>query len=273
MEQIDNARTLLDAGAAAMQPETGHGGIPFVAMPNGYEIKDLESLLPIPTRKRATVTTTDSDSFVFYVTKHGAPDATVVYADTDYEANRFVLVGVLDDHGATDPRWRAHRCLFQPTQAVEWKRWLSANKKQLSQADFAAWLEDNLADVAATEGMPTGADILQMSLGFEANSDKRLRSKINLQNGGVRFEFVDDEDKETRTSMQVFERFTLGLPVFEGSKSAYQVEARLKYREREGRVIFWYELIRPDRVFKSAVNDEIAHIRETTGFPVISGKP
>lgn len=273
MEQIDNARTLLDAGAAAMHPETAHGGIPFVALPNDYEINDLESLLPTPTRKRATVTTTDSDSFIFYIKKHGGDDVTVVYADTDYEANKFSLVGVLDDHGVTDPHWRGHRCLFQPTQAVEWRRWLSANKKQFSQTDFAAWLEDNLADVAAVEGMPTGADILQMSLGFEANSEKRLRSKINLQSGGVRFEFVDDEDKDTRTSMQVFERFTLGLPVFEGSKSAYRVEARLKYREREGKVIFWYELIRPDLVFKTAVNDEITHIREKTGFPVISGKP
>lgn len=58
--------------------------------------------------------------------------------------------------------------------------------------------------------MPAGADVLQMALGFEANAEKRLRSKINLQSGGgVQFEFVEDEDKDTRTKMQVFERFTL----------------------------------------------------------------
>ncbi len=131
----------------------------------------------------------------------------------------------------------------------------------------------NLADIAAVPNMPTGADILQMALGFEANADKRLRSKINLQNGGVRFEFVQDEDKDTRASMEVFQRFTLGLPVFEGSSSAYPLEARLKYREKEGKVTFWFELIRPDRVFKDAVNDELNRIKDATGFPVIAGKP
>lgn len=275
MEQPDNIKTLLNAGAAAVQPVIAHGGIPFVAVPEGYAVRDLESLLPTPARKRADVTTTDTDSFIFYTKKHGSLDNCTIYADIDPEASRFHLVGIINDHGADvdAPQWRDHRCQFQPAQAVEWKRWLGANKKQFSQADFATWLEDNLPDIASVAGMPSGADILQMSLGFEANAEKRLRSKINLQNGGVQFEFVEDEDKDTRTKMQVFERFTLGLPVFDGSSSAYPLEARLKYREREGKVTFWYELIRPDRVFKSAVADELNRIKEATGFPVVSGKP
>ena len=73
--------------------------------------------------------------------------------------------------------------------------------------------------------------------------------------------------------MKVFERFTLGIPVFEGSTSAYPIEARLKYREASGKLNFWYELIRPDRVFKTAVMDELNKIKEATGFPIIFGKP
>lgn len=122
-------------------------------------------------------------------------------------------------------------------------------------------------------GFPSGAEILQMALGFEANSDKKFRSKINLQSGGVQFEYVEDETKDTRTKMLVFERFTIGIPVFDGSASAYPVEARLKYREKNGDVTFWYELIRADRVFKSAVADELAAIKEGTGLQVISGTP
>ena len=275
MEPLDNIQTVLNAGAAAVQPVTTHGGIPYVAVPNGYGIHDLEHLLPAPARKRAQVTTTDTDSFIYYTKQHGSPNNCTIYADIDSEVSRFNLVGVINDHGAdaNAPQWRDHRCLFNPAQAVEWKRWLGKNKATFTQADFAAWLEENLPDIAAVEGMPTGADILQMALGFEANAEKRLRSKINLQSGGVQFEFVDDEDKDTRTKMQVFERFTLGLPVFDGSNSAYPLEARLKYREREGKVAFWYELIRPDRVFKTAVTDELGRIKDATGFPVISGKP
>ena len=89
----------------------------------------------------------------------------------------------------------------------------------------------------------------------------------------MRFEFVEDEDKDTRSSMQVFERFTLGLPVFDGSASAYPLEARLKYREKSGDLTFWYELIRPDRVFKTAVADELGVIKEGTSLMIVSGTP
>lgn len=276
METINNAKTLLEAGVASAAPNILiEGGIPYVVAPTDYRIKQLEDMLPAPVRKRSNVTTTDTEGFIYYTHKHGKDGNTVIYADIDGESNKFNLVAVLDDHGykASDAQWREHRCQFEPAQAVEWKRWVGKNKAVFSQAEFAIWLEDNLSDIATVPNMPTGADILQMALGFEANAEKRLRSKINLQNGGVRFEFIEDEDKDTRASMEVFQRFTLGLPVFEGSSSAYPLEARLKYREKEGKVTFWFELIRPDRVFKEAVDDELNRIKDATGFPVIAGKP
>lgn len=275
MENNNTIQAALAAGAASVQPVTTHGGVPFVAVPDGYKIHDIENLLLVPTRKRADVTITDTDSFIFYANKHGEPDTATIYADIDAEASRFNLIGVLNDHGAEsdEAQWRDHRCTFQPAQAVEWKRWLGKNKVHFTQTDFAAWLEENLPDIASVAGMPSGADILKMALGFEANSDKKLRSKVNLQDGGVQFEFVDDATLETRTTMRAFERFTLGLPVFDGSASAYPLEARLKYREKDSKLTFWYELIRPDRIFKTAVADELRRIKVETGLLVVSGTP
>lgn len=272
MENID-VRQVIDLAASQASPVVEHGGIPFVIVPDEYKLNDLENLLPAPARKRAQVVTTDTPSFVFYTKKHGSLDECTVYAEINSEASLCKLVAVINDHGADNAQWRDHRCLFTPKQAVEWGRWLGKNKVVMTQADFATWLEDNLPDVATVYGMPSGADILTMALGFEANAEKRLRSKINLQNGGVQFEFVEDETKETRTSMKVFERFTLGLPVFDGSPDAYPLEARLKYRDKEGKVSFWYELIRPDRVFKTAVANELEQIKTATGFPILYGVP
>lgn len=150
--------------------------------------------------------------------------------------------------------------------------WIGKNKSNMNQADFATWLEDNLGDIANVPNMPTGAQMLTMALAFEANAEKRLKSRINLQSGGVRFEYVEDEDKDTRTSMEVFQRFTLGLPVFEGSSDAYPVEARLKYRDSGGKVSFWYELIRPDKAFKTAVQSALDEIKDATGFMILHGQ-
>lgn len=273
MEQIDNVKALLKAGAAAAECQCIDDGIPFVVIPQDYKAADLERMLPEPIRKRASVVTIDANGFIDYLNKHSRLEHSLIYAQIDSEQNVCNLVAVIDDHGGELPQWREHTCAFTPKQAVEWKRWLGKNKAPMSQTDFATWLEDNMTDVASVPGFPSGAEILAMALGFEANAEKRLRSKINLQNGGVQFEFVEDEDKDTRTSMKVFERFTLGLPVFDGSASAYPLEARLKYREKSGALTFWYELIRPDRVFKTAVTDELANIKEGTGLNIIAGTP
>lgn len=272
---INNIQTILDAGAASGVALNDHGGTPYVVVPEGYRIEGIEGLMEQPVRKRANVTTTETASFVFYIKKHGSLDSCTIYADIDSETSRFHMVSIINDHGGdlNGQQWRDHRCQFQPALAVEWKRWIGKNKVKMNQIEFASWLEENLSDVAGVDGMPSGADILQMALGFEANADKRLRSKINLQDGGVKFEFVDEQNPDTRTTMQAFERFTLGLPVFDGSTSAYPLEARLKYREKDGGLTFWFELIREDRIFKTAVNEELNRIKSETGFPVIHGKP
>jgi len=270
--QMNDMLAILTAGMMPQVPPHGGGSIPYVVVPQGYAVKDLESMLPIPTRIRANVVVTDSNSFITYCTRH-KNEASSVYALIDQENKTLTVQAILDDNAAQYPSWRSHVCLFKPALSVEWCRWSNSNGKAMSQGDFAAYLEDNLADVANVDGMPTGAQMLELALKFEATSDKRIKSRINLQSGGTRFEYVDDEDKDTRISMEVFNRFTLGLPVFDGSSSAYLVEARLKYRERDGKVNFWYELIRPDKVFKAAVTEELGAIRAGTGMPVLHGNP
>jgi uncharacterized protein YfdQ (DUF2303 family) len=254
---------------AFIEPENG---IPYLVAPDGYIVHSLEHLLPVPARKRAEVSVTTTDSFIAYTKKHGSLDECVIYAAIDAEKSSCGLVAVINDNAAEEAKWRDHRCTFSPALSVEWKRWTSKNGSSMSQADFATWLEDNQSDVRSVNGSPTGADILTMAQAFEVNADKRVKSHINLQSGGVRFEFIEDETKDTRTSMEVYRRFTLALPVFEGSNDCYPVEARLKYRDGGGKVSFWYELIRPDRAFKTAVQSSLDQIKDATGFMILQGK-
>lgn len=268
------AETLLKAGTASVEVrQLTDKDKPFIVVPEGYKVNDIEFTLRNPIRKIAIVTVADSASLIYYTKKHGSMDECVIYADIDTDNNKCVLVAVINDNGEELPQWRDHQCKLAPKLSIEWSRWTGANRKVMTQLDFAAFLEDNLSDIAAVPNMPSGTDMLQMALAFEANSNKKFRSKSNLQSGGFSIEFVDEEDHDTRATMKVFERFTLGIPVFDGSASAYPIEARLKYRETSGKLSFWYELIRADRVFKSAVADELTAIKEATGFPIIMGRP
>ncbi len=53
----------------------------------------------------------------------------------------------------------------------------------------------------------------------------------------------------------------------------WSVDARLRYRAREGKVVFWFELIRPDRVHEAAARALIQQLHDQLdageGYPTV----
>ena len=136
------------------------------------------------------------------------------------------------------------------------------NSRPMRQAEFAAWIEDQLPDIAEVEGLPTGTQMLEMALNFEAKQDMRFKSAVRLQSGGVNMEYVSTDDGATIERMRVFDRFSVGIPVYWGC-ARFRVDARLRYRTTEGKLQFWYELIRPARVAEAAATDLISRLKTT----------
>lgn len=249
-----------------------------VALPPGWtlEAQDDSKKLPAPLRKTATVRLRDADSFIDYVKRHGSLTDSTVWCLADYVQGKIAFTGILNDHGddETKAAWRDHRAFFAPEFSEEWRRWTGNHKKPMSQADFAAFIEDNLKDIASPDGagLPSGAAMLEMALSFEATQDMRFKSAIRLSNGGVNLSFVQDDDAQTLQKMSVFERFSIGVPVF-WNGDPYQVDARLRYRVRDGKLHFWFELVRTDKILEAATSTVITTIREKTGNPFFFGDP
>lgn len=252
------------------------GTVKRVALPPGWQMveKNDEKLLDQPRRKVAKVRLHDADSFIEYVKRHGSLTDSTVWCVADYKNGKVGFLAIINDHGEDEnqPAWRDHRALFAPEFSEEWNRWIGKHKQTFSQAEFASFIEDNLKDIASVEGQPTGAQMLEMALTFEANQDMRFKSAIRLQSGGVQMSFVQDDDAQTTQKMQVFDRFSIGCPVF-WSGDAYRIDARLRYRVRDGKLTFWFELIRQDKVLEAATQTLIAQIREKTGNPFFFGEP
>jgi uncharacterized protein YfdQ (DUF2303 family) len=253
-------------------------GIRRLAMPPGWTLaeRDDEKYFEQPRRKVGRVRLLDVDSFTDYVARHGSADSTTVWCQADYKAGQVHFSAILNDHGedSGDAQWRDHRATFQPTFSEEWARWTGSNKKVFTQAQFAEFIEDNLKDITSvvdTES-PTGAQMLEMAISFEANQDMKFKSAIRLQNGGVQMSFTQDDDAQTIQKMQCFDRFAIGLPVFWNGEG-YLVEARLRYRVKEGKLTFWFELIRQDKTLEAATKTTIDSIRTKTGMPFFFGDP
>lgn len=247
-----------------------------IAMPPDWKLeeRDEEKLLAAPRRKKATIELNDADSFVDYIKRHGSLGNSTIWCIANYKAGDVKFTGILNDHGEEKDAaaWRDHKASFSPEFSEEWNRWVGKNKQPFNQPDFASFIEENLKDIASVDGSPTGAQMLEMALTFEANQDMRFKSAIRLQSGGVQMSFAQDDDAQTIQKMQVFDRFSIGLQVF-WNGDAYRIDARLRYRVRDGKLTFWFELIRQDKVLEDATSTLIGQIKEKTGTPFFFGNP
>lgn len=274
-KEYENIATTVAREARRPFPITSTGGeLFYIAVPELWKLEDCESLMPYPRRKRAKVSLSDADGFIAYLQRHGSVDGSTIWCEADYQRGLVAYTGIINDHCAPydAQQWRDHIANLTPAKSVEWQRWTGKDRQRFSQADFACWIEDNMGDIATAKGYPTGTDMLQMATYLEIAQDSAIKSMIRLQSGGVRMEYVEDSNAETVKSMEVFSKFALGLPVFWGG-SPYMVEARLKYQLKAGRVDFWYELNRPDKVLEDAAKTLTAAIQDKTGFPIFHGKP
>ena len=245
-----------------------------IAVPTGYTLHDTEKFMEIPRRKIAKVSLTDLESFIGYIKCHGSLKFCTVYCAADYTAGQVSFKSIINDHGGEplSREWRDHIANYTPQFSEEWKRWSVKNTHPFGQVDFATFIEENLKDIASVPNSPTGAQMLEMALAFEANQDMRFKSAVRLQNGGVNMGFVQDDDAQTLATMKVFERFSIGIPVF-WNGDPYQIDARLRYRVHEGKLTFWYELIRKDKVLEDGTKSMIELIKKEAGFPFYFGNP
>lgn len=273
MTDQHNAQTIADLAVAGLPIITDHGGAPVVRMPQGTALQSLEPFLPNPLTKKAKVVLKQADSLVVYLAKHLRPSCTTLYAEVDYDQSKCCIKAVINDHSEYSAGWRNHVAEFNPTLTHEWQKWTAHNGKAMTQTDFAAFIEDNLADIATVTDMPTATQMLEMALNFELTSEKKYKRKVDLQTGGTHLEFVDQADEASSAKILYFKRFTLGIPVLLGSTSAYPIEARLKFRQASGGLQFWYELVRPDRVYRQAIDEVLEYISNQTGLTMLYGAP
>lgn len=245
------------------------------AVPKGHDVKelrvDLAAYLPAPRALQAAPEFHDAASFLAYIDRHANSDS-ICWVDFNPQTFDLRFRAVLDEHGKDAPAWRRHVAGYTPRMSAEWKDWKSMDCKGFAQVDFAEWLQDHELDIASVEGYPTCAQMLQMATNFQYQEDRRLKSAVRLQSGGVRLDYVADADAGTVESMQMFEKFAIGIPIFHGAPTADLLASRLKYRLDNGKVRFTYELQRADKAHEKAALDLIQTVRDgLAGVPLLFG--
>lgn len=266
--QIDNVKTLLDAGRAVGNVILDHKGTPLLVVPKEYEVRSLEEFLP-PYRIKAAPQFADVGSFCAYV-KLFKWNGTILFAQvTDAGCT---IRAVLDYHTAEDgASWASHQAVLTLVATKEWQVWRENNGKKMTQAVFATFLEDNARVFEA----PSGAELLELVLTLEGKCSVRYNSAMRLKSGAVKFTYEEDVELrgnvgEISGSLEMPSVLLARIAPFEYME-AVRVEARLRYRIENRTLSFWYETLTAHTVVRDAAKLALANVEEATGLKVLLG--
>lgn len=241
-----------------------------------------------PSRRRGTATLLDLTSLIAHVERF-KDDDTILFATDNRETPS--LTAVLDYHrkGAdADPRFGQHRARFAFPLSDEWKAWIATNKKPMAMIEFAAFLEDRIIDVLDDAGdlpedmqrfvkaiggnIASPTKLMEVAVGLKIHEKSNVGETVNLATGEGEISFVSTHTDASGKPLKVPNLFLIGIPVFKNGP-AYRLAARLRYRKREGGLLFWYELWRHEPVFDHAFGEALERVRTETGLPVLLGSP
>jgi len=181
------------------------------------------------------------------------------------------VIAVLDYHGAAEggPRWGQHRVTLMLRKSEEWIRWTNANNKHFDQAGFAEFLEQNAIDITT----PDPAAMMDVARDLQATTEVEFGAGTRMQDGQVRFKYTETTKATVGAGqIQVPERFTLTLPVFIGGERV-KMEALLRFRVKDCKLVIWYTLVRPEETIRSAFLAARNKIAETLKITIINGTP
>jgi uncharacterized protein YfdQ (DUF2303 family) len=268
MDEQNNFAEALAAGAAFANTRDV-AGTPFVLVPEGYCVHELDHLLPAPTRNKGNAELLDAASFIEYVNALKNDGGTTrIYFRTEPKPQ---FIGVLNDATAHIPAWRDFRAVYNAPLSKEWLTWVGNDNKRMTQEEFALHIERNLPDIHS----PAAADMLEIATTFQAKKGVDFASGTRLANGQVQFKYEETISTKAgeKGQFEVPEQIQLVIPVFEGSSIGDLLIAKFRYRINEGKLSMWYELDRPHKVLDAAVADLRKEIEEGVGIKALKGAP
>lgn len=221
-------------------------GVPVAVVSKDSNLNILTELLDRPRRIKKKVEVTTAQSFIDYFEKFSS-DSSMITCDIE----NATFKAVLDYHDANKPDNCEHTLVYSCEPTEEYRAWTRNNGKKMTQIEFARFIEDNLEEIIK----PEGAQMLEIAQTLKANTKTSFVSGTSLANGQTQLQYMESIDGSAgkKGEFKIPELIKLGMLIFEGDNEGYPFEARFRYRIHEGTLTMWYDLIRPHKQYRDAV--------------------
>jgi uncharacterized protein YfdQ (DUF2303 family) len=269
------------AQAAAAPTQIDPSKVYSLTVPDGAAsaVIDLEHLHAYPRRASGTVILRDGASFIAYLRRHAGRNVTATEDDPDGDGTYPFLyadqksgrvTAVFNDDIVEAAGWRDHRAELRLEPTPEWQHWSANNGKLMSQDAFAEHIQAGLSEIVT----PTAAEMLELAESFAATNTCNFRSSHRLASGQRELVYAEKVEASAGGSkkMPIPDTFALGIAPWTGT-DRFKLEAWLRYRINDGRLVLGYTLIRPHEVLISAFEQVTGQISDGTGGHVLNGQP
>lgn len=263
-------------------------GIPVLFNRKSQEAKSLKPLIEemrvSPMRREGFAKVETLQSFIGLTNRHKADDASVIFGATAYP--KISLTTVLDYH-TTDhkPGWRKHRIVYDFPLTVEFKTWADQNATPMSQGDFASFLEEHAAELAAPyqaeiteyealfgEKFAAPNELIALSRNLEVFVGAKVKQGVRLSSGERVVEFVEEHKTGSGEKVDIPGLFMVNVPLWIDGDPV-RIPARLRYRIAGGDIKWFYQLYRWEFWLRNQVLADLAHAGEKTSLPTFLGTP
>lgn len=280
-----DVKAAVDAGMRAVNAESrmvlvrvadrdGGPGVPVAILPQGMRaevltvaMKEAERREPAPARIKGLSEHLELDSFIRHVNEFKLPKS-AAWANPD----KRTITAIFNYHERGKPAWGDHRAVYTCPLSAEWQRWVLKDSANFSQDKFADFLEENFDDLAPPPKDADGAkpvELIELSRNLAIHTNGTFARKVDPVTGE---HAMVCKQEHSESSTKIPKRFFLALSVFEGG-AKYRVEARIRFRMREGRPQFSFIPHRADAIFRDAFGDVRKEVEVKTSLPVFVGTP
>lgn len=248
-----------------------------------YSIKNLlEEFRKKPWRKLGTAQVDTLAAFIDLVKRHKTANSAIFVKAIGGEPK---LTAVIDYHGPEEPAFGAHRVEYTFPLSDEIRAWRAQSGKAMSQAEFAAFLEQNVVALASpTDGeasdyqrlfkerVATPGDLLGLARELEVRATQHVKSATRLQSGERVVHFAEEHTNAKGEPVVIPGVFIIAIPAF-AEGEIIRVPALLRYRPGSGGVSFTYLLWHAEEFIRQAVRADAAKAQGETGLPSFEGTP
>lgn len=252
----------IDAARLASPVAVETNGISHVLVPGGYGLQAVADPDRLPPYIKGTAVTVDDRASLVAYTNRFSDARSVLIADYDAGA----ITAALDWHSEDgSPQPRQHKCVLKLRADEAFARWNAMQGKLVSQAEFAAFLEENAVDVIT----PEPAVLIEISRDLEATQGVTFKSSTRLESGDRAF--VYENETRTKGDVKVPREFTLMVPIYNGEEPV-ELRCALRFRVTDGGLLLGFEWRRVEYQRRAYFTQIATAAAEDTGRPVFFGR-